>query len=594
MHAPINLQNQFKVSENKIWFKKWWPEGVPKTYDFSPITTYEFLENTVRKYPSSNFIWFLETWCTYEEFLNLVDSLASGLHDLGITKGEVIAIFLPNSIQYIALYYAITKLGAIITGINPTYQPIEILHQLEVTGARTIVILDSLYKTSIEPIIEKLDLNRIIYTNLADFSRHLLVQKVIGKFLKKIPSGKVSYPGAIKLKDLVKSQKQDFEVEIDPLVDPAVYMMTGGSTGTPKAAVITHFNAVSNAIQCKLWLGGERHGLGNIGILPLFHSFSHTAIMNVTIAFGGWILLYPTLPSQEELCENIQRLSSEEGYLYLGAEVLFVKLLGYKAIRKFPRVIDTIKYFISGAGPLHERIRENFQEKFNKTIVEGYGLTEASPVVSAGKLTEDTPAGTIGTPLPGTQWGIWPLEDFSKGPICLGDPEDTNFGEENLGEICVSGPQVMAGYLNQIEETNQTLITYDDRIWLLTGDIGYMKEDGTIVIKDRKKQLIKYKGFSVFPEEVEELLLKHPDITEAAVAGLPHKEFGEVIKAWVAIKEDSHLSPKSIKAWAAENMALYKVPQHIAIIGEMPKNIVGKVQRRVLQINDPLWKEKVS
>jgi len=174
----------------------------------------------------------------------------------------------------------------------------------------------------------------------------------------------------------------------------------------------------------------------------------------------------------------------------------------------------------------------------------------------------------------------------------LGNLDDSNFGVENTGEICVYGPQIMKCYLDHPEETTNTLLQYDGKIWLLTGDIGFMNEDGTIEIRDRKKQLIKFKGFSVFPKEVEELLMKHTDILEAAVSGLPSDEYGEIIKAWVSIREDSDLSPRSIKEWALENMAHYKVPQHIAIIGDLPKNIIGKIQRRALQINDPIWKKR--
>ena len=193
-------------------------------------------------------------------------------------------------------------------------------------------------------------------------------------------------------------------------------------------------------------------------------------------------------------------------------------------------------------------------------------------------------------PIPGTEWGIWPIEDFDQGPICLGNPTDTNFGEDNTGEICIHGPQVMLEYLNKPEETAEIIREYDSKLWLLTGDIGFMHEDGTIVIRDRKKQLIKYKGYSIYPKEVEELLMKHPEISEVAVAGLPHDEFGEVVKAWVLVIQDSTLTSDEIKAWAKENMTHYKRPYYVQILEEIPKNLMGKVQRRVLQINDPIWK----
>jgi long-chain acyl-CoA synthetase len=503
-------------------------------------------------------------------------------------------MLLPNCIQYVVGYYAVTRIGAIVTGINPTYQPMEILHQLDITKPKLLIVLDSLYIKSIKPIIGNSNIETLIYTNLADLTHFLGVQKAIGKFLKKIPTGKVDFPNALKFNDLLKSLKlrELPKVNIDPKTDPAVYIMTGGSTGVPKAAILTHFNVVANAVQCEWWLGGEKPGMGNIGVLPLFHSFAHTAVMNLSVAIGGWMLLFPSPPSEDELCEHIHRLSGPEGMIYVGVEILFKKLTEFKAIRKYPGVMGKLKLCVSGASPLHAPVRDAIVEKYDGRIVEGYGLSEASPVVSGGNLFGESPFGTIGMPLPGTEWGIWPIDDYSKGPMCLGDPNDNKFGEEHSGEICVHGPQVMLEYLNNPEETAQALKEYDDKVWLLTGDIGFMNEDGTVTIRDRKKQLIKYKGYSIYPKEVEELLLKHPDISEVAVAGLPHEELGEIIKAWVAIREDSNLSPESIKSWAAENMAPYKVPRHISIIGDLPKNLVGKVQRRALQISDPIWKKR--
>ena len=246
---------------------------------------------------------------------------------------------------------------------------------------------------------------------------------------------------------------------------------------------------------------------------------------------------------------------------------------------------------ISSAGPLHEPVRDNFVTNTGGRIVEGYGLSEAGPAVSAGNLFSESPIGTIGMPFTGTEWGIWPIDDFKKGPICMGYPEDKNFGIDHTGEICVTGPQIMLEYLDRPDETEQTILEYEEKLWLLTGDIGFMNDDGTIEIRDRIKQLIKCKGYSVFPKEVEELLMRHPDIGEVAVAGLPDEECGEIIKAWVSIKEDCDCSPQKIKEWAQNNMAHYKVPHSVAIIGNLPKNLIGKVQRRLLQEADPIWKK---
>ncbi|MBY9010161.1 MAG: AMP-binding protein [Candidatus Lokiarchaeota archaeon] len=590
-----SASKSYQIDENKIWFKKWWPENVPYNADFEEKSLNEMLDSQVEKYPDHNLIWFLDTWVTYKQFQEYVKRLATALVDLGIKKGDVVAIHLPNCIQYIVSYYAITRIGAIVSGINPTYQPMEILHQIDIVKPKMLIVLDALYEPYISPIIGNTDIEFVVYSNLVDLAQMLGTKKFLGKFLKKIPTGKCNCKGAIKFKDLLKTEPRDgdINVSIDVKNDAATYIMTGGTTGLPKAAVLTHFNVVSNAEQCKLWLGGEMPDMGNIGILPLFHSFAHTIVMNTSIAIGGWIMLFPSPPSQDELCELIEKLPCSEGLIYAGAEILFIKLAELKHLnRRYPGVMGKLKLCISSAGPLHKQVRDAFIKNTGGRIVEGYGLSEASPAVSAGNLFGESPVGVIGMPFPGTGWGIFHSDDFSKGPICLGNPDDTNFGVEHTGEICIFGPQIMKAYLDQPEETAETLIEYNGKTWLLSGDIGFMNEDGTIEIRDRKKQLIKFKGFSVFPKEVEELLMKHPDILEVAVSGLPDEESGETIKAWVSIREDSDLSPHSIKEWAKENMAHYKVPERIAIIGDLPKNIIGKVQRRALQINDPIWKEK--
>ena len=590
---PIKLDDTYQVDENKRWFKKWWPEGVPFNTTFEEKTTNEFLDEQVAKHSNENLIWFLDTWISYKQFQEYVKSFATALANLGIKKGDVVAIHLPNCPQYIVGYYAITRIGAIASGINPTYQPMEILHQLDIIKPKMLIVLDALYKTYIKPIIEESSVKIIVYTNLADLTDMISVKKIVGKFVKKIPTGKVDYPNAYRFKDLLKTKPNVPEIKVNVKTHPATYIMTGGTTGLPKAAVLTHFNVVSNAKQCKLWLGGERPCIGNIGILPLFHSFAHTVVMNTTIAVGGWIMLFPSPPSQTELCEEIEKLPCTEGLIYAGTEMLFKRLAELKRLKKrYPGVMGKLILCVSSAGPLHKAVHDAFIENTGGRIVEGYGLSEASPAVSAGNLFGESPVGSIGVPFPGTEWGIWPTDNFNLGPICLGNPDDKNFGIEHSGEICVAGPQIMLEYLNEPDETADTILEYKDKLWLLTGDIGFMNEDGTIVIRDRKKQLIKHKGYSVFPKEVEELLMKHPDITEAAVAGLPHEEYGEVIKAWVSIKEDCNLSPRIIKEWATENMTLYKVPYSIAIVGELPKNIIGKVQRRALQIKDPLYIEK--
>ncbi|MFW9783952.1 MAG: AMP-binding protein, partial [Candidatus Heimdallarchaeota archaeon] len=344
----LDIPDLFHVDENKRWFKKWWPEGVPYNTTFEEKTLNQLLDEQVDKYGDRQFIWFHDTWISYKQFQGYVKALATGLTNLGIEKGDVVALHLPNCIQYVVSYYAITRIGAIVSGINPTYQPIEILHQIDIVKPKVLIVLDALYQTFIKPVINEMKIEILIYTNLADLINIKGVKKAIGKFVKKIPTGKVDYPGVLRFMDLLKTEPVDHQPEIDVRSHPATYIMTGGTTGLPKAAILTHFNAVSNAKQCKLWLGGEKPGIGNVGILPLFHSFAHTVVMNTTLAIGGWMMLFPTPPSQVELCEIIEKLPCEEGLIYAGTEILFKRLAELKNLRKrYPKVMGKLVLCIS-------------------------------------------------------------------------------------------------------------------------------------------------------------------------------------------------------------------------------------------------------
>ena len=586
---------EWQVDEDKAWFKKWWPENTPKNHKFEKISLGESFERQRKKYANDNMMWFLESWMTYEEAGQAIDSLATALHKLGIKKGDVVAFLMPNSFQYVISFYATVKLGAIATGINPTYKPLEILHHLKLTGARVLIALDALFEELAHPIISKTNIEMVIYTNVADLASGLSgIKKVLGKLIGKIPKGKVNFPSAIKFADLLTTEPDLPKVDFDPTEHTATYIMTGGTTGVPKATILTHFNLVSNSTQAMLWVGGEDPGVGVIGALPLFHSFAMTAVMNVAITLGGWIMLFPRPPPTEEFLKEITHIPAPNGLFYAGAEILFKRIADFPHLEKFPELMGRLKLSISGAGPLHAPIRDSFEKNTGGRIVEGYGLSEASPVVSGGNLFGESPVGTIGMPFPGTDWGIFDVDDFAKGPIADGS-KGSKYGEDNTGELCVCGPQVMKGYLGQPEETKDTLKTYDGRTWLLTGDIGFMNEDGTVALRDRKKQLIKVAGHSVYPAEVETMLMSHDAVSEAAVAGLPDPKgkVGEITKAWVALNPEykGKITEEQLIAWTVKNMTKWKCPAMIEFVDAIPTNILGKVQRRVLQEADPLFKK---
>ncbi|MFX1419140.1 MAG: AMP-binding protein [Promethearchaeota archaeon] len=587
--------SEWQVKEEKAWFKKWWPKETPKNHKFEKISLGEFFERQRKKYANERMMWFIDSWMTYEEAGQAIDSLATSLHKLGVKKGDVVAFLMPNCFQYVISFYATVKLGAIATGVNPTYKPLEVLHHLKLTSAKVLITLDALYGELARPIINKTNVEMVIYTNIADLASGLSgLKKTLGKLIGKIPKGKVDFPSAINFMDLLNTEPDLPKVEFDPTEHTATYIMTGGTTGVPKATILTHFNLVSNAIQCVLWVGGEDPGVGDIGALPLFHSFAMTAVMNVAIGLGGWIMLFPRPPPTGEFLKEITHVDAPKGLFYAGAEILFKRIADFPDLKKFPGLMGRLRLCISGAGPLHAPVQKSFQENTGGKIVEGYGLSEASPVVSAGNLFGESPIGCIGMPFPGTDWAIFDVDDFEKGPIAIGLTE-SKYGEENTGEICVCGPQVMKGYLNQPEETVETLKKWDGRTWLLTGDIGFMNEDGTIAIRDRKKQLIKVAGHSVFPAEVETMLMSHEAVSEAAVAGLPDPggKVGEITKAWVSLKPEykGKITGEDLIAWTEKNLTKWKCPAMIDIIDEIPKSVMGKVERRTLQEADPLFKK---
>ena len=306
----------------------------------------------------------------------------------------------------------------------------------------------------------------------------------------------------------------------------------------------------------------------------------------MVIEGGDYSILFPRPPSSmEEVVDTILEVGPEGGVILPGVENLFIGLTRYLEANPKPELKNMFRLCVSGAGALHKPVKDKFEAISGGRLVEAYGLTECTTAVSAGPFNGNDEPGKIGLPYPGVDWSIFDQEDFSKGPL-------EGFGIEYTGEICVCGPQVMKGYLDNPEATRETLKEWDGRIWCLTGDIGFMDKTGQITIRDRKKQMIKYKGYSVFPKEVEELVGTHPDVIEVAVAGLPDEETGEIVKAWVQLKEGMNVNSNYLINWCKENITHYKCPKVIEIIEEIPKSMVGKVQRRELQINDPIWKAK--
>lgn len=575
------MQNlrQFCVEESKPWFRpeSGWPAHVPKNLEFPRITLYELLAERAAETPEAPVLWFLGTFMSYRKLMGHVDAFAAGLKKLGVKKGDTVALAMPSCFQYPIAFYACAKLGAVVTGVNPISKPTEILHQLDSTGSRTLIVLDAICEPLFGPLRTSHPFDEIIATNLVDLVDMPPENKAMGKQGGMIPSGPVP-DTAIQFMDLLATEPSPISDQVST-DDVATYVLTGGTTGVPKVAVLTHFNCVSSAVSVARWLW-DSPGCCLIGILPLFHVFGmaclHTAIQN-----HGYAILFPKPPETEDLLKTVCAVGMDGKTFYPGAEVLFQQLAAFPNLDKYP-VAKKINRCLSSAGPLHSYVKDRFEASLPGVVLrEGYGLSESSSGIAIGPYDKEFISGSIGLPLPGVEWKIVDMEDGEK---------ELPPGES--GELILSAPMVMKEYLNNREETAEALREQDGKIWLYTGDIGYIDELGRVFLNDRKKQLIKVKGYSVFPTEVEELIARHEAVFESSVAGLPDPETGEAIKAWVVLKEEwkGQVTPEELRAWAKENMTHYKVPKYVEFIDTIPKTLVGKVLRRELKEADPIYK----
>ena len=308
------------VPEDRPWFKKesGWPDEVPKNLDFPGISLGEMLKESSQKYPDLNAIWFLGGFMKYRELFGYASSLATALSNLGLKKGEVVALMLPNSFQYVVCFYGCQMLGITCTGVNPTYKPGEVQHQLKMTGARALITLDALYQPCIQPIIGNTGIGIVITTNIGD---HLpWLKRTLGKALKKIPTGEVP-KDAISYRKLLETPARVPEVKINPEEDIATFIMTGGTTGVPKAAMLTHLNLVGNVIQTAAWLYKIQAGSCTVGVLPLFHSFAMTGVMNISLKVGAWMMLFPRPPETEELVKTVAEIAPDVRHPVIGKSI---------------------------------------------------------------------------------------------------------------------------------------------------------------------------------------------------------------------------------------------------------------------------------
>ncbi|WP_170007866.1 AMP-binding protein [Bacillus fonticola] len=540
-----------------------YPQEIPTTltYDVKPLPHY--LEEVSNAYGDATAIHFLGYSMTFSKLYTEAKTLASYLQRNGIRKGDRVAIMLPNCPQAVVGYYGVLLAGGIVVQTNPLYTEQEVAYQLKDSGAKAIITLDILYPR-VSKVKDTTSLEHIIVTEIKQylpFPKNLLYP-----FVQKKQYGiqvKVEHKAPVHLWNVIQKQGPlPFEcIDIDPQEDLALLQYTGGTTGYPKGVMLTHENLVANVKMCTAWMYRCERGKETVlGILPFFHVYGMTTVMLLSVMEAQKMVLLPKF-DPETVLKTIQK---ERPTLFPGAPTIYIGLLNHPDLSKYD--LSSVNACISGSAPLPVEVKEQFEKVTGGNLVEGYGLTESSPVTHSNFLWDGHgKRGSIGVPWPDTLAAIRSFEGES-APV----------GE--VGEIVVKGPQVMKGYWNKEEETAEVL----QDGWLSTGDLGYMDEDGYFYVVDRKKDMIIAGGYNVYPREIEEVLYEHEAVQEVVAAGVPDAYRGETVKAYVVLKEGKTISEKELDAFCRKSLAAYKVPRIYEFRAELPKTAVGKILRRKL------------
>lgn len=550
------------MESQKPWLQHY-PNDIPHHINIDEKPLFYYLQQTAKEFPTKTAIHFLGKELSYTELYIQSLKLANYLQSIGLQKGDRVSIMLPNCPQAVIAYYGTILCGGIVVQTNPLYMERELEYQLKDSGSTYIITLDLLY-----PRVSKMkaltNLKHIIVTGIKDylpFPKNLLYPLVQKK--EKQVVVKVEHQGDTHLfKKIMLTALPNVTIpDINPKEDIAILQYTGGTTGFPKGVMLTHENLVANTQMCTAWMYKCKKGEESVlGIIPFFHVYGMTAVMNLSIMQAFKMILLPKFDPTDTL-KTIQKLKPT---LFPGAPTIYISLLNHPELKEYD--LSSIDGCISGSAALPVEIQEQFEEITGGRLVEGYGLSEASPVTHANFLWSNRKTGSIGVPWPSTDAMIISYESGGRA-----EPNE-------LGELLVKGPQVMKGYWNRIEETEAALRDG----WLYTGDIGYMDEDGYFYIVDRKKDMIIASGYNIYPREIEEVLYEHDKVQEVVVAGIPDPYRGETVKAYIVLKEGVTATAEEFNEYARKHLAAYKVPHIYEFRNELPKTAVGKILRRAL------------
>jgi len=569
------------AERERPWLKSY-PPDVPHTlapYPEEPV--WSLLAKAAQRFPDSEAVVFpiapRAKRLTYRKLVEEAERFARALASLGVKKGDRVGLVLPNCPQFVVAFYALQRLGAVSVGNNPLYTEREMTHQLKDAGVDTVVVLDVLYPL-IGAIRDEVGLRKVIVTKIGDYLGFPINK--LSEVKQKREAQKEGHPwppvpsdaDVLQWADLMRSASGDLpELKVDAREDVACLVYTGGTTGLSKGAMLTHYNVVSNALQTAAWFVDVEEGNeGIMCVLPFFHSYGLNAVMSVGIAKGMKLILLPRF----ELEMALKAVAKEKPTLFPGVPRIYI------AINESPETkehdLSSIRACFSGAAPLPVAVAEKFEGITGGKLVEGYGLTETSPVTHINPIYGKRKFGSIGLPIPDTDCKIVDLDDPEK-EMPPGEP----------GELCLAGPQIMKGYWNKPGETDEMIRVHKDGIrWLHSGDVATVDDEGYFSIVDRKKDMIIVSGFNVYPTDVEQVLYRHPKIQKVAVVGIDDAKTGEAVKAFIVLKEGQESTPDEIMTWAKDpkhGLTGYRAPKHVEFRDALPETMVGKVLRRVLQ-----------
>jgi long-chain acyl-CoA synthetase len=525
-----------------------------------PLT--DILDRTVAAYPERKAIDFLGKATTYAELGASVNRAAKGFQTLGVRKGDRVGLFLPNSPYFVIAYFGLLKAGATVVNYNPLYAPREIQHQIDDSDTRLMVTMDlAVLYDKLAPMLGRTALKRIVVASMADALpglKRLLFPWVRRRDLARIPSDD-RHP---RFATLVANDGAFVPQAVNPSTDIAVLQYTGGTTGVPKGAMLTHANLSANTEQCRLWFHNMPPGeCRTLAVLPLFHVFAMTVVMNLGIAIGSELILLPRF----ELETVLKTIETKRPTFIAGVPTMFNAIVG--AADKKPRDLSSVQVCISGGAPLPLEVKQRFEKLTDCMLVEGYGLTESSPVTHCNPLGGLNKEGSIGLPLPGTRVELRSLDD-PRQPVQRGE----------RGEICIGGPQVMIGYWQKPEATAAAFVGG----LLRTGDVATLDNDGYCFIVDRIKDMILSGGYNVYPRVIEEAIYQHAAVEECTVIGVPDDYRGQSAKAYVKLRAGKALTAEELVEFLKDKLSPIEMPREIEFRASLPKTLIGKLSKKEL------------